>query len=338
MAALRLLGALVVLSASARPAVQGRRSTLCRSRPYLATSLRRVAPVSVSDIPPSRSVSGRQDRSPSGWGMHRGGPRRLRLLHRTNSMWGEDEMPMGDFSDLDPESMKEFKKKMQISDKEWAEMGLPSIDEERTDFEVVRTEDDEKLDQQAFQYVVRKLKEFRSERDMGPVELKLVLMAGLDAKDAAQMTYEDEREDNSEERNGMISALEEIIEKQTIPRDRDSLRLLATELAQMPMVNPEDKTKKMKKISAMEQGREFVEEEKSLTPRDIGGVAAVWGVTAVPVVIGLIALYILYSSSGTQLFVSYPIGRARWQSNKAQRRMRSGAHAMSALSRAQVID
>eukprot|EP00954_Amorphochlora_amoebiformis_P000931 72228-Amorphochlora_amoeboformis.AAC.1 len=106
------------------------------------------------------------------------------------SMW--DELPLGDFSELDPESLREFKKKMQISDREWSELGLPSIDEQKKTVKVDRSDDDEKLDQQAFQYVMSKLKEFRQDRDMGPRELKLVLMAGLDAQDAAQMTYEDE--------------------------------------------------------------------------------------------------------------------------------------------------
>jgi len=210
-------------------------------------------------------------------------------------------MPMGDFSELNPQELREFKKKMQISDKEWAEMGLPKVEDERKVETIERTEDDEKLDQQAFQYVISKLKEFRSQRDMGPVELKLVLMAGLDARDAAQMTYEDEEQRDDNERSGIIYALEEIIETGKIPADRESLRQLATELAQMPIVDPENKTRKMKKISAKERGIEYVEEKKNLSPREVGGVAAVWGVTAVPVIIGLTALWILYTSSGTQV-------------------------------------
>jgi len=57
----------------------------------------------------------------------------------------------------------------------------------------------------------------------------------------------------------------------------------------------------MKKISAYERGEEYAEDDKKisdLSPQEVGGVAAVWGVTAVPVAIGLVALYILYSSSG----------------------------------------
>jgi len=230
------------------------------------------------------------------------------MLHRRrhqpvvrSGVWEDDELPMADFEDMDVDALREFKKGLQISDDEWKKMGLPEVDFKDKVVKVEQTEADEKLDQQAFQYVLGKLKEFRENRDMGAVELGLVLMAGLDAQDATAMTYEDEVEDSSE-REKIVNALKHIIDTNTIPDDRDGLRQLATELARMPMLDPATKSEKMKQYQAYEQGMEYEpEQKKPLTPQEIGGIAAVWGVTAIPVFIGLTALYILYTSAGQQV-------------------------------------